>query len=193
MVTFKDDAGALQCVFPDGDLRFCEIAVLNKANTHESRVHHVETPGGLVRGDNPDTPDVEVPAPENGFAYVDVGFVWITELAYQLNHNNHMVQGMVGNQDISDLGIPNTDGVNADKIYSLALLATSENRKRGRQFIDFLRSPEGQFVYTSGGFTGLTATQLDGGRCYAKPVDGVSADTVRDGDGSCDDWLKNNH
>jgi len=196
LATFKDDAGDLQCVFPNGDLRFCEIAVLNKANTHESRVHHVETPGGLVRGDNPETPDVEIAAPDNGFAYVDVGFVWITELAYQLNHDNHMVQGMVGNQDIADLGIPNTGGVNGDKIYSLALLATSKNKWRGRQFIDFLRDTTpitgGQAVYTAGGFTGLTLDQLDGGNCYSRPVDGVSTATPRNGDGSCDDWLHNN-
>ena len=65
---------------------------------------------------------------------------------------------MVGNQDISDLGIPRpaNSSVNSDITYSLALLATSRNEKRGRQFIDFLRSPEGQSVYTNGGFTGLT-------------------------------------
>ena len=139
------------------------------------------TPGGIVN--DPD------------FVFVDVGFVWITELAFQLNHNNFDVQGMVGNQDIADLGIPRPAGstnVNNDITYSLALLATSENQKRGRQFIDFLRSPEGQLVYTDGGFTGLTSIQLDGGRCYAKPVEGASAFTPRNGDGSCDDWLKNN-
>lgn len=160
------------------DLKFCEYAVLNKFNTHESRVHHVETPNGIL--------EVE------GFVPVETGFVWITELAYQINHGNLLVEGMSG-QDIANLGIPNTGGVNGDKIYSLALLATSENRKRGRQFIDFLRSPEGQYVYTMGGFTGLTASQLDEGKCYARPVDGTSAATDRSGDGSCDDWLKNNH
>ncbi|MEJ2179236.1 MAG: substrate-binding domain-containing protein [Gammaproteobacteria bacterium] len=161
------------------DLLFCEYAVLNKSNTHESRVHHVETPGGIQN--------------EPGFVPVDVGYVWITELAYQLNNGNYDVQGMVGNQDISDLGIPRPAGsdVNKDITYSLAHLATSEHDKRARQFIDFLRSPEGQMVYTNGGFTGLTATQLDGGRCYAKPVNGVSAWTPRNGSGSCDDWLKN--
>ncbi|MEN8206577.1 MAG: substrate-binding domain-containing protein [Pseudomonadota bacterium] len=161
------------------DLLFCEYAVLNKSNTHESRVHHVETPEG-VQGIGPNP--------------VDVGFVWITELAFQLNHDNLNVQGMVGNQDIFDLGIPRPAGsdVNKDITYSLALLATSGNGKRGRQFIDFLRSPEGQLVYTDGGFTGLTATQLEGGRCYTKPVAGVSVATTRNGEGSCDDWLNNN-
>ena len=168
----------------DGELLFCEYAVLNKASTHESRVHHVETPGGIVS--DPD------------FVFVDVGFVWITELAFQLNNGNYDVQGMVGDQDITDLGIPRPAGstnVNNDITYSLALLATSRHQKRGRQFIDFLRSPEGQKVYTDGGFTGLTATQLEGGRCYAKPVSGEtppSAVTIRTGDGSCEDWLKNN-
>ncbi len=159
------------------DLVFCEFAVLNKFNTHESRVHHVETPNGVVG--NP------------GYAPVDVGYVWITELAYQLNNGNTDVQGMVGDQDIANLGIPNTAGVNPERIYSLALLATSEIEEEGRYFINFLRSPEGQLVYTDGGFTGLTVEQLDGSRCYAKPVDGVSAWTPRTGPGSCDDWLDN--
>ncbi len=157
-----------------GDLQFCEYAVLNKANTHESRVHHVETPGGIV-GDP-------------GFVPVDVGYVWITELAFQLNNGNFAVQGMVGDQNIADLGIPRPAGstnVNNDITYSLALLATSKHKKRGRQFIDFLRSPQGQQVYTDGGFTGLTSTQLDEGRCYAKPVAGVSVATIRNGDRSC--------
>jgi ABC-type molybdate transport system substrate-binding protein len=163
------------------NLLFCEYAVLNKASTHESRVHHVETPNGIL--------EVE------GYVPVDVGFVWITELAYQLNNGNLAVQGMVGNQDISDLGIPRPAGsdVNSDITYSLALLATSRNEKRGRQFIDFLRSSQGQTVYTDGGFTGLTMTELDAGRCYAKPVNGVSEWTPRNGDGSCKDWLKNDH
>jgi len=164
-----------------GDLLFCEYAVLNKATTHESRVHHVETPNGILG--------------EEGYVPVDTGYVWITELAYQLNNGNLAVQGMVGNQDISDLGIPRPaeSDVNTDITYSLALLATSRNEKRGRQFIDFLRSPQGQAVYTNGGFTGLTMTELEGGRCYAKPVDGVSKWTPRNGDGSCKDWLKNDH
>jgi len=164
-----------------GDLLFCEYAVLNKSNTHESRVHHVETPNG-IQG-------------VAGYVPVDVGYVWITELAYQLNNGNLNVQGMVGLQDTNNLGIPRPAGstnVNNDITYSLALLATSENQKRGRQFIDFLRSPQGQAVYTAGGFAGLTPAQLDGGYCYGKPVNGSSARTDRTGDGSCDDWLNNN-
>jgi len=159
------------------NLVFCEYAVLNKFNTHESRVHHVETPNGIVN--------------ETGFVPVDVGYVWITELAFQINAGNTNVTGMSGSV-ISNLGIPNPNGVNADKIYSLALLATSKNKKRGRQFIDFLRSPEGQAAYTNGGFTGLTEAQLDGGRCYAKPSGGTSVATIRSGEDSCKDWLKNN-
>jgi len=161
----------------DTDLTFCEYAVLNKFNTHESRVHHVETPNGILGA--------------AGYVPVEVGFVWITELAYQINNDNLEVEGMSG-QTIGNLGIPNSGNVNGDKIYSLALLATSRHEKRGRQFIDFLRSPEGQAVYTAGGFTGLTPAQLEDGKCYARPVGGVSAATKRNGEGSCDDWLKNN-
>ena len=144
------------------DYLFCEFAVLNKANTHESRVHHVETPNGIVNAD--------------GYEPVDVGFVWITELAYQINHDNPDVTGMNG-RDISNLGIPRpADGpkVNSDKTYSLGLLATSDNERRGQQFIDFLRSPEGQLVYTNGGFTGLTDAELAGGEVYDCDGDGVA-------------------
>jgi ABC-type molybdate transport system substrate-binding protein len=115
------------------DLVFCEYAVLNKFNTYESRVHHVETPNGLLN--------------IAGYTSVDVGYVWITELAFQINAGNTAVTGISGTL-LSDLGIPNTNGVNGDKIYSLALLATSEDQKKGRAFIAFMRSPEGQAAYT---------------------------------------------
>ena len=49
---------------PDGTLRLCEFAVLNKSNTHETRVHHVETPARILAGDS------------------DVGPVWVSELKY---------------------------------------------------------------------------------------------------------------
>ncbi|MDX2464691.1 MAG: substrate-binding domain-containing protein [Porticoccus sp.] len=181
MATFEDNKGAGAC-WKAGALGFCEMAVLNKANTHESRVHHVETPNGVIAA-----------APGNGYAKVDVGYVWITELAYQINAGNTAVTGMNG-VDLATLGIPNTASVNADKIYSLALLATSDNEKKGRQFIDFLRSTEGQAAYVAGGFTGMIdQTDLDAGVCYARPVGGAaSVATPRNGDGSCDDWLGNN-
>jgi len=73
----------------------------------------------------------------------------------------------------------------------VALLATSDNKKRGNLFIDFLRSPEGQQVYFNGGFTTLSSTDFEAGECYAEPVGGSSARTARSGD-SCDDWLDNN-
>ena len=177
MATFQDNKGPGAC-WKGGAPHFCEIAVLNKANTHESRVHHVETPNGIVN--------------DPAYEPVDVGYVWITELAFQINAGNTAVTGMNGTT-LSTLGIPNTAGVNADKIYSLALLATSDNEKKGRQFIDFLRSTEGQAAYVAGGFTGMIdQADLDAGVCYAEPVAGVSAATPRNGDGSCDDWLDNN-
>lgn len=147
-------------------LLFCEYAVMNKANTHESRVHHVETPNGLVGTAT--------------YTDVNVGFVWITELAYQINDGNTAVTGMSGT-NIANLGIPRpADGpkVNSDKTYSLALLATSENKERGQAFIDFLRSEAGQLAYTDGGFTGLSAAELEKGECY-KLDDGVLTTTPR--------------
>ena len=184
MATFEDNKGPGACwKGPNGGApHFCEIAVLNKANTHESRVHHVETPNGVVN------------AP--GFEPVDVGYVWITELAFQINAGNTDVTGMNGTT-LATLGIPNTAGVNADKIYSLALLATSKNQQAGRDFINFLRSRKGQSVYVDGGFTGLIDdADFDAGKCYAAPAANaegviVSAATDRNGDGFCDDWLGN--
>ncbi|MDH5326784.1 MAG: substrate-binding domain-containing protein [Gammaproteobacteria bacterium] len=148
----------LGCVYGDGQYQFCEYATLNKPNTHESRVHHVETPNGLQG--------------ISGFVPVDVGFVWITELAYVLNQyatsTDAPVQGMVGAQDISNLGIPSPDGlVNKPGTYSLAVLATAKNPTRAQQFIDFVRSPEGQAAYTNGGFQGLTDAELSKGKCYS--------------------------
>ncbi len=171
-----------------GNYTFCEYAVLNKANTHESRVHHVETPNGVVNA--------------AGFEPVDVGFVWITELAFQINAGNTDVTGMNGTT-LSTLGIPNTGNVNGDKIYSLALLATSRNMAKGRAFINFLRSTDGQQAYIDGGFTGLV--NADAGKCYGVPTEihdpsfpgnsgpliVVSAATNRTGPGSCPDWLGN--
>ncbi len=170
--------GKKDCLQADGvSLKFCEFAVINKFNTHESRVHHVETPNGVV-----------ITEPTDGFIPVDVGFVWITELAYQINAGNTAVTGMNG-AELGDtapaLGIVNDGGVNGDKIYSLALLATSENKERGERFIDFLRSPEGQAVYVAGGFTGLTDAQLDAGECYHLD-DGVYTQSSRVS-GECDD------
>jgi hypothetical protein len=67
------------------------FAALNKTNSHESRVHYIEAPIGLVGAD--------------GYVPVDAGFVWITELAYQLNQGDTQMESIPG-QNISDLGIP---------------------------------------------------------------------------------------
>jgi ABC-type Fe3+ transport system substrate-binding protein len=108
----------------------------------------------------------------DGFEPVDVGFVWITELAYILNQytpaTDAPVQGMVGAQSIGNLGIPSPDGiVNAPNTYSMAVVATSKNPTRAQDFIDFIRSPQGQAAYTNGGFQGLSASEMEGGKCYS--------------------------
>lgn len=178
---------------PDPTYKFCEYSTLNKANTHESRVHHVETPNGIQGNE--------------GYVPVDVGFVWITELAYVLAEYGGVagvpapdspVEGMVGLKTIGNLGIPtpaSDSAVNAPATYSLALLATSEKEERGNQFIEFLRATEGQTVYTNGGFTGLTVGELAGGKCYSDPRqnNGVSIATNRADEpgGKCPDWLGN--
>jgi hypothetical protein len=159
----------------DGTLRFCEYAILNKANTHETRVHHVETPSGILGDPN--------------FVPVDVGPVWISELGYQLVRNVP-VEGMVpGAFPPPGVVGPGTADpvINNPATYSIAVLATSKTGKRrslAQQFIDFVRSPEGQTAYTDGGFIGLTPEELSAGECYSLAKDGTLYTTPRV-DNSC--------
>lgn len=146
-----------------GAYRVCEFALLNKRGTYETRIHHVETPKGLINA--------------YGYTPIDAGFVWVTELAYQINSGNKTVTGIGG--QISPLGIPNTRGVNRDTVYSVALLATAPHEKQGRKFISYLRGRDGQARFESGGFTRLTYTVLSSGHCYSVPINGKSTATPR--------------
>jgi hypothetical protein len=149
----------------DGHLQLCEFAILNKSNTHETRVHHVETPNGILG--------------VAGYAPVDVGPVWISELGYQLVRNVPVEGMQPGAFPPPGVEGPAGSGINTPATYSIAILATAENPELAQQFIDFVRSPEGQTLYTDGGFLGLSAEELNGGKCYA--VDGMASDR----DGSC--------
>jgi hypothetical protein len=152
----------------DGTLRFCEYAVLNKANTHETRVHHVETPGGILG--------------KEGFVSVDVGPVWTSELKYAQDAGD-AVSGMDQAGGSGGVSSPaDADPVvNEPAEYSIALLATSRNRGLARKFIDYVRSPDGQSKYTDGGFIGLTPEELAGGECYDLDKDGGLIVTTRVG------------
>lgn len=127
---------------PDGTLRLCEFAILNKANTHETRVHHVETPERILAGD------------------ADVGPVWVSELQLAVNNGD----AVSGYQPI--------DAVNVPVVYSVAFLATMDRRHRrlARQWVEFLRSPEGTQIYVDGGFSALTGTET--GERYSVDDDG---------------------
>jgi len=116
---------------PDGTLRLCEFAILNKSNTHETRVHHVETPSRILAGQS------------------DVGPVWVSEL--QLAVNNGDAVG--GYQPIDEVNVP--------VVYSVAFLATMHNKHKrlARWWVDFLLSQEGEQIYVDGGFTALTGTE----------------------------------
>jgi hypothetical protein len=170
----------------DGTLRFCEFAVLNKANTHETRVHHVETPSGILG--------------EDGFVPVDVGPVWISELGYQLVRNVP-VEGMVPGA-FPPPGVVGpasaSPTINNPATYSIAVLSRPSNerpqgwyefiqsfqrRVLARQFIDFVRSPVGQAAYTDGGFIGLSQEELDAGECYS--FDGGNNLVVTPRNGGC--------
>ena len=116
----------------DGTLRMCEFAILNKANTHETRVHHVETPSRILAGDS------------------DVGPVWVSELQLAVNNGDAVS------------GYQPADDVNFPVVYSVAFLATMspKHKRLARQWVDFLHSPEGVQIYVDGGFSALTGTEL---------------------------------
>jgi hypothetical protein len=132
------------CNYGNGTLRFCEFAVLNKANTHETRVHHVETPERVRSGES------------------WTGPLWITEVTYAQNSGNPVpVEGV-------DIAAADPDEiVNRPVSYSIALLSTAKHKRLGNAFIDWIRSPDGQRVYTDGGFIGLSDAELAGGECYS--------------------------
>jgi len=129
-------------VISDGTLRLCEFAILNKSSTHETRVHHVETPSRILAGDS------------------DVGPVWVSELQLAVNNGD----AVSGYQPI--------DTVNKPVVYSVAFLATmhSKHKRLARQWVDFLHSPEGVQIYVDGGFSALTGTEQ--GERYSFDADG---------------------
>lgn len=116
---------------PDGTLRLCEFAVLNKTNTHETRVHHVETPERILAGDS------------------DVGPVWVSELKFAQDAGDA----------VSGSTMP--DEVNVPVVYSVAFLATlnKKHRKLAKDFVDFLLGDATQ-IYVDGGFLSLTGNEL---------------------------------
>jgi ABC-type molybdate transport system substrate-binding protein len=126
----------------DDTLRTCEFAILNKANTHETRVHHVETPARILSGDS------------------DVGPVWVSELQLAVNNGD----AVSGYQPI--------DSVNQPVVYSVAFLATmSKKHKRlARKWVNFLHSPEGVQIYVDGGITALTGSEP--GELYSLDANG---------------------
>jgi ABC-type molybdate transport system substrate-binding protein len=115
----------------DGTLRLCEYAVLNKSNTHETRVHHVETPERILADDS------------------DVGPVWVSELKFAQDAGDA----------VSGSTMP--DEVNVPVVYSVAFLATLSNkhRKLAEDFVDFLLGDATQ-IYVDGGFLSLAGDEL---------------------------------
>ncbi len=136
ITTNFDLATNAACHYPvahafEGALRLCEYAVLNKANTHETRVHHVETPERILAGDS------------------DVGPVWVSELKFAQDAGDA----------VSGSTMP--DEVNVPVVYSVAFLATQSNkhRKLAEDFVDFLLGDATQ-IYVDGGFLSLLGDEL---------------------------------
>ena len=115
---------------PDDTLRFCEYAVLNKSNTHETRVHHVETPERILAGES------------------DVGPVWVSELQLAVNNGD-----AVGGSQMPD-------SVNRPVVYSVAFLTTidAQHKTLAEDFVEFLRG-DAVSIYVEGGFSALTGTE----------------------------------
>ena len=115
----------------DGTLRLCEFAVLNKSSTHETRVHHVETPERILANES------------------DVGPVWVSELKFAQDAGDA----------VSGSTMP--DEVNVPVVYSVAFLATQSNkhRKLAEDFVDFLLGDAAQ-IYVDGGFLPLIGDEL---------------------------------
>lgn len=111
-------------------LRMCEFAILNKANTHETRVHHVETPERILSGDS------------------DVGPVWVSELQFALNAGDLVA------------GSQMPDSVNLPVVYSVALLTVQNatHRHLAEEFVNFLLG-DAQQIFVDGGFTALTGSE----------------------------------
>jgi ABC-type molybdate transport system substrate-binding protein len=126
----------------NGTLRMCEFAILNKENTHETRVHHVETPARILEGTS------------------DVGPVWVSELQLAVNNGDAVS------------GYQPADSVNFPVVYSVAFLATMspKHKRLARQWVDFLHSPAGVQIYVDGGFSALTGSEQ--GERYSFDEDG---------------------
>jgi len=105
--------------------------VLNKSNTRETRVHHVETPERILANQS------------------DVGPVWVSELKFAQDAGD-AVSGSI---------MP--DEVNVPVVYSVAFLATQSNkhRKLAEDFVDFLLGDATQ-IYVDGGFLSLVGNEL---------------------------------
>jgi len=121
----------------DGTLRMCEFAILNKANTHETRVHHVETPARILAGES------------------DTGPVWVSELQLAINSGDAVS------------GYQPADNVNFPVVYSYAFLATGskKHKKMARKWVKYLLSAEGTQIYVDGGFSALTGSEM--GEAYS--------------------------
>ena len=116
-----------------GTLRLCEFAILNKANTHETRVHHIETPARVAAGES------------------DTGPLWVSEVIFAVNKGT----------EVEGIGIP--EAVNAPVTYYVAVVdktVQANHKQLAIDFVNFLRSPEGQAIYEAGGFIPLSAEDL---------------------------------
>ena len=119
-------------------LRFCEFAILNKANTFETRVHHIETAARIREGSS------------------DTGPLWVSEVIYARKQAED-VEGV----DIAAMD-PNEE-VNQPVTYYVTIVEKTLNanhKKLAAEFVNFLRSPAGQQIYEDGGFIALDDEEL---------------------------------
>lgn len=120
----------------------------NDATTLITAVHHLETPANIHEG-------LEI-------GRLTVGAVWGTEVEFQQFRANN--PDMVAIRISTEAG-PDGKALNrSDDVNYLASkvgTGSKKNRKAARDFLDFLKSPEAQFILKSAGFIPATQEELN--------------------------------
>ena len=159
----KDDYDGLMAFFTDEDdtslrkivyylkrFNLPPYDALNDATTFITAVHHLETPAHIEEG-------VDMMP-----LRLTVGPVWGTEVQFQQNRKD--------NPDIVAIPVSDSPGPDGkalnrsdDVNYLAAEIDTSneKNNRAARDFLDFLKSPEAQFILEQAGFIPATADELN--------------------------------
>jgi len=146
----EDDASLRKIVY---QLKRCDqgpYTSTTDATTFITSVHHLETPANIEEGQSMMPPRLTV------------GPVWGTEVEFQ--------QFRKENPDIVAIRIDDAAGPDGKALnrsdhvnYLAAKVATAnnKNKKAARDFLEFLKSPEAQFILEQAGFIPATEAELN--------------------------------